>query len=183
MNVWAPGALGSTDATHVRWDMAPYMEAVHYTGKEGFPFIAYEVTVDHIGRVLGVAAGFPGAKNDKTMIRFDKLITKIRSKDQYTQLEYTLVDAEGTEYVQRGAYVIVDGGYHMAYLPLLANSRGCKQRNWNDQLESVHKDVEFFFGRIKSHWRILKLPLQVHMREVIDEIFITCYILHFMLHT
>ncbi|CAN0260784.1 unnamed protein product, partial [Discosporangium mesarthrocarpum] len=59
-----PGAVGSTDVTYVLWDMAPYMEAVHNNGKERFPSIAYEVTVDHTGRVLGVAAGFLGAKND-----------------------------------------------------------------------------------------------------------------------
>ncbi|CAN0396047.1 unnamed protein product [Discosporangium mesarthrocarpum] len=34
--------------------MASYMEAVHYSGKEGFPSIAYKVTVDHTGCVLGV---------------------------------------------------------------------------------------------------------------------------------
>ncbi|CAM9704802.1 unnamed protein product [Discosporangium mesarthrocarpum] len=45
-----------------------------------------------------------------------------------------------------------------------------EQRNWSDKLESVRKDVECFFSRIKSRWRILKLPLQFHTRETIDEI-------------
>ncbi|CAM9797587.1 unnamed protein product, partial [Discosporangium mesarthrocarpum] len=155
------------------------MEAVHYNGKEGFPSIAYEVSVDHTGRVLGVTAGFLGAKSDKTMIGFDKLITKIRSKDQCTQLEYTLLDAEGTEYVQRGAYVIVDGGYQKVWR--LAGF-GINVANWSDQLESVRKDFECLFRIIKSRWRILKLPLQFHTREAIDEHFITCCVLQNMLH-
>ncbi|CAM9968446.1 unnamed protein product [Discosporangium mesarthrocarpum] len=71
-----PSAVGSTDSTHVRWDMAPYMEAVHCNGKEDFPSIDYEITVGHTECVLGVTAGLLGAKNDKTMIRFDKLIQK-----------------------------------------------------------------------------------------------------------
>ncbi|CAM9775286.1 unnamed protein product, partial [Discosporangium mesarthrocarpum] len=32
-----PDAVGSTDVTHVQWDIAPYMEAVRYNGEEGFP--------------------------------------------------------------------------------------------------------------------------------------------------
>ncbi|CAN0469623.1 unnamed protein product, partial [Discosporangium mesarthrocarpum] len=42
---------------------------------------------------------------------------------------------------------------------------------------SVRRDVECFFGRFKSHWRILKLPLHFHTREDIDEILTTCCIL------
>ena len=52
------GAVGSTDVTHIKWDACPYSETVSYTGKEGFPTIAYEVTVDHSRRVLGVTRGF-----------------------------------------------------------------------------------------------------------------------------
>ncbi|CAM9694223.1 unnamed protein product [Discosporangium mesarthrocarpum] len=44
-----PCAVGSCDVTHVRWDKAPASHTVYYTGKEGFPSIAYQVTVDHFG--------------------------------------------------------------------------------------------------------------------------------------
>lgn len=54
------GAIRSTDVTHVKWNWCPSSAASLYTGKEGYPTIAYEVTVDHTGRVLGVAGGFPG---------------------------------------------------------------------------------------------------------------------------
>ncbi|CAN0203620.1 unnamed protein product [Discosporangium mesarthrocarpum] len=175
------GAVGFTDVTNVQWDMAPYMEAVHYNGKEGVPSIAYEVTVDHTRFVQRLTAGFPGAKNDKTIIRFDKLITKIRSKDKHT---HTMVGAEGTKHVQRGAYVYLDGGYHKwgCTICLMKTCITQEQRNWSDQLESVQKDVECFFGRITSRWRILKLPLQFHTGEAIDQIFITCYILQNIFH-
>ncbi|CAM9292724.1 unnamed protein product, partial [Discosporangium mesarthrocarpum] len=165
--------------------MAPYMEAVHYNGKGGFPSIAYDVTVDHTRRVLGEDAGFQGAMNNKTMIRLDKSITKIRSKDKYAQLEYTLVDAEGTEYVQRGASVIVDGGYHKAwrltgfgiYVGAVSLNSEIGMTIGESARVSNPSSAE-----LKCHWRILKLPLQFHTGEVNDEIFITCCTLQNMLH-
>ena len=60
------GAIGSTDVTHIKWACCPFSEANSHTGKEGYPTIAYEVTVDHTGRALGVTGGFAGAQNDKT---------------------------------------------------------------------------------------------------------------------
>ncbi|CAM9384052.1 unnamed protein product [Choristocarpus tenellus] len=63
-----PGAVGSTNVTHVRWERAPISDAPFYIGKEGYATIAYEVTVDHTGFARGVTTGFPGAKNDKTII-------------------------------------------------------------------------------------------------------------------
>ena len=40
-----PGAVGSSDVTHVPWDKTPSQQGRYYTGKEGFPTIAYEVLV------------------------------------------------------------------------------------------------------------------------------------------
>jgi hypothetical protein len=88
----------------------------YYTGKEKFPTVAYEVTVDHSGRVLGATRGlnFAGAKNDKTIVRFDLTVSRVRIDLVYTEqdLEFKLLDANGEEMSERGAYLIVDGGYH-----------------------------------------------------------------------
>jgi len=62
------GAIGSTAVTHVKWDCCPYFLQRSYTGKEGYPTIAYQATVDHTDRVLGVTRGFVDAQNDKTII-------------------------------------------------------------------------------------------------------------------
>jgi len=62
------GAIGSTDVTHVKWDCCPYSQQRSYTGKEGYPTIAYQATVDFTGRVLGTTTGFPGSFNDKTIV-------------------------------------------------------------------------------------------------------------------
>lgn len=53
-------------------------------------------------------------------------------------------------------------------------------RKW---LESVRKDVECFFGRVKGRFRILKLPLLFRSQGDIDNMFFTCCILHKMLHS
>ncbi|CAN0130248.1 unnamed protein product, partial [Discosporangium mesarthrocarpum] len=49
---------------------------------------------------------------------------------------------------------------------------------WSTRLESVWKDVECFFGRLKGRFRILKMPLM----EKIDSIFFVCCILQNILH-
>ena len=49
-------------------------------------------------------------------------------------------------------------------------------------MESVRKDVECAFGVLKGRFRFLKLPIQFHDKEVIDDMFLTCVGLHNMLH-
>lgn len=107
-----PGAVGSTDVTHVAWGCTPQSHARSYSGKEGFPTIAFEATVDHMGRVLGVTKGFAGAQNDKTIVRFDLVVQRVRDGQPYKDVRYKLRRADGTESEEIGAYLIVDGGYH-----------------------------------------------------------------------
>ncbi|CAM9833229.1 unnamed protein product [Pylaiella littoralis] len=67
-------AIGSTDVTHVGWGMCPFTVGRSFTGKEGFPTLAFEVTVDHAGRAIGVTQGFTGATNDKTIVSYDAAV-------------------------------------------------------------------------------------------------------------
>ena len=106
------GAIGSTDVTHVKRECCPESETISYTGKEGYPTIAYEVTVDHTGRVLGVTRGFPGAQNDKTIIRYDLTVRKVREEAPYRDRTFKLTKRDGTTKDVKGNYLIVDHGYH-----------------------------------------------------------------------
>ncbi|CAM9952566.1 unnamed protein product, partial [Discosporangium mesarthrocarpum] len=61
------------------------------------------------------------------------------------------------------------------------------QLKWSNWLESVRKDVDCYFGRLKGRFRILKLPMLYwassnRPREKIDNVFFTCCILQIMLH-
>lgn len=58
-------AVGSADLTHVRWECCPYRDARSYKGKQGFPTITYQATVDLSGRIIDVTEGFPGARTTR----------------------------------------------------------------------------------------------------------------------
>lgn len=105
-----PGAMGSTDVTHIHWAAAPHTLRCSFEGKEGYPTLAYQCTVDQSGRCLGATKGFPGAQNDKTIVRFDKFVQRVRL--EYKDVEFTLKDEDGNEYTVHGLYLLVDGGYH-----------------------------------------------------------------------
>lgn len=113
-----PGAVGSTDCTHIRWDRAPTQLGRSYKGKEHYTSIAYEVTVDHKMRVRAVTKGFPGAVNDKTIVRFDGYVERVRKDPFYTNMTYRVringgaAEEASSWRTMRGAYLIVDGGYH-----------------------------------------------------------------------
>lgn len=112
------GAIGSTDVTHIKWSCCPFSWARQYTGKEGFATIAYQAIVDHTGRVLAVTKGYAGSMNDKTIIRYDAAVAKIKTDPVYTQKEYTLFREDGSTFTRKGNYSIVDNGYNKARYPI-----------------------------------------------------------------
>ncbi|CAM9847903.1 unnamed protein product [Choristocarpus tenellus] len=57
------------------------------------------------------------------------------------------------------------------------------QARWIERVESVRKDFECFFSRVKSRFGILNLPLLYSHRKKIDTIFFTCSILQNMLYS
>ena len=83
-----PGCIGSTDCVHIRWERCPVGDRFLHKGKEGYPTIAYEVTVDHTSKIIAVTKGFPGAKNDKTIVRFDGFVSAIHDGDLYANVRY-----------------------------------------------------------------------------------------------
>jgi hypothetical protein len=65
--------------------------------------------------------------------------------------------------------------------PFKAPSSAAELR-WSKALESVRKDIECFFGILQGRFRILKLPLQYRQHHDIDNMFMTCCILHNIIH-
>ncbi|CAN0514470.1 unnamed protein product, partial [Scytosiphon promiscuus] len=74
--------------------------------------IAYQATVDHSGRTLPITQGFPGAHNDKTIIRHDQAVETIRHDPLYAEDTFLLRAADGSLVEQKGNYLIVDNGYY-----------------------------------------------------------------------
>ena len=106
-----PGAMGSTDCTHVAWERCPFSETNNHKGKEGFTSVVFEVTCDHTGRIISSTRGYPGAENDKTVVKRDLSVIRIRDDDPWASYKFNLRGLDGTVTEHTGAWLIVDGGY------------------------------------------------------------------------
>ena len=180
-----PGCIGSTDCVHIRWERCPVGDRSLHKGKEGYPTISYEVTVDHTSKIISATKGFPGAKNDKTIVRFDGFVSAIHDEDLYSNVRYKMCKENGEEYLEKGCYLLVDGGYHKwrcLQCPL-RHSAIKKEALWSEWAESVRKDVECTFGSLKGRFRCLKVPIFYNTRDVVDNMFFTCCIFHNLLLT
>ena len=58
------GCVGSADCVHIGWDQCPSQYFQMYTGKEGFPSIAYEVICISQEFIQAVSPSHPGARKD-----------------------------------------------------------------------------------------------------------------------
>lgn len=103
------GAIGSTDSAHVRWGMCPHNLSSAYTGKEEFPTIAYQVTVDRSGRCLGVTGGFTGATDAKEIMRHDATVKTIRENPAYRDRVFRISNPDGSWGERKGCYLL--GGH------------------------------------------------------------------------
>jgi Plant transposon protein len=78
-----PGCLGSTDGVHISWDRCHAMQKMLHTGKEKYPTIAYNVTVNHRRWIMASCRGFFGSYNDKTIVKYDAFINDIRHRKTF----------------------------------------------------------------------------------------------------
>jgi len=175
------GAFFSMDAVHVEWGMCPAKHQVLYTGKEGYPTVAYNCCVYHNGSYAHVSAGMYGSANDKTLVRFDPFIDTVRSAPFFREAKFTVLTDDGEEELE-GAYGIVDGGYHPWAATIAADSLNpsAEYADWRGTMHTSRKDVECVFGVTKARFRILKLPILLHSQEAIDDVFF--YMRYFTQH-
>jgi Plant transposon protein len=85
------GAFFSMDVVHTCWDKCPAKDTNAFTGKEGFPTIAYNVCVHHNLSACHVAEGMYGSANDKTHVRFDSFIHSIRTEPFYRDAQFSVL--------------------------------------------------------------------------------------------
>jgi len=180
-----PGAMGSVDVVHVRWDKCPVTLTNICKGKEGYPSLGYECTVDHHLKYIAVTRGYYGTYTDKTIVQYDKFVSDLH-ENKYElgrDYEFTLYDKEGNPSTEKGAYLICDGGY-LAWRILMTGFKyytTWAEALWSALMESCRKDVERSFGILKGRFRCLKLPIEFHTQDRIDNMFWSCCILHNML--
>ena len=107
-----PGCLGSTDGVHISWDKCHAQQKMLHTGKEKYPTVAYNVTVNHRRWIMSVSRGFFGSYNDKTIVKYDPFINDIRNRRKYHDYKFDLKNRDGTVTPISGAWILCDGGYH-----------------------------------------------------------------------
>ena len=150
-----PGCVGSTDGVQIAWEGCPHAYRVSFTGKEKYPTLGFNVTVDHQLRVLHVCSMFAGRFNDKTKILYDDYVKKLRAC-YYHGFSYNLRDERGVVTTHDIPYLICDGGYHR----WLQTMSGYKTTNvealalWTKKLESTRKDAERVFGVMKKRFKV-----------------------------
>jgi hypothetical protein len=180
-----PGCVGSVDCVHVGWDKCPSMYHNMYTGKEGFPSIAYEVICTSRKFIQSVSVGHPGTRNDKHIVRTDNSVMELLEGNGWLQSKaWKSTGPNGKQVQFFGVYLICDGGYHRwpcLISPVKKGEIGSPVMKWSAKLESVRKDIEGVFGILKKRFRFLKNFNNLHQQSDIDNAFVTCCMLHNML--
>jgi hypothetical protein len=108
------GCVGSVDCVHIAWDKCPTQYHSIYSGKEGFPSIAYEVICSVRKFIQSVTVGHPGSRNDKHIVRTDQSFMQLLEGNGWLQSKaWKTVGPHGTRNKTFfGVYLICDGGYH-----------------------------------------------------------------------
>ncbi len=121
--------------------------------------------------------------NDKTGVRYDSYISRLREDPLFTEYEYPLRDSQGRQFMGKGAWAIVDGGYHQWKVSQgpAPNAPTIQERSFSKVVVENRKDSEDAIGRLRARWRILRMPFICKSKEKIDAVVHTSAILHNML--
>eukprot|EP00951_Prasinocladus_malaysianus_P026800 scaffold238804_cov24-Prasinocladus_malaysianus.AAC.1 len=178
-----PGCICSMDGVHIAWDNCPAPDTGKAKGKEHYTTVVFNVCSSHTRRILHVSGPFYGTVNDKSMVRVDHFVDQVRTGALFVNYCFKIFTAIGVEVFLKGAWILVDGGYHKWRATICA-MESCKtenERKCSSHYGSIRKDVERCFGTLKKRFRILKVPFHVAEAESIGCVFRTCAILHNML--
>ena len=110
------GCIGSTDATHVPMLKCPAWASNMNKGfKLNLPSRTYNVKVDHSRRIICSTTGHPATWNDKTLVLYDPLLTKVKDREVHNNYEFMLYenDENGNiiEVCYQGVWFIKENGY------------------------------------------------------------------------
>ncbi|CAN0481955.1 unnamed protein product, partial [Laminaria digitata] len=63
-------------------------------------------------RIIASTRGYPGAENDKTVVRRDLAVIRNRDSDPWASSKYELRGLDGTVTEHTGGWLVVDGGFY-----------------------------------------------------------------------
>lgn len=180
-----PGCAYSMDCVHIKWKNCPFrFRHLYYSHKNNCRAISYNVTCTHSGFIQTVSNGFYATDNDSTIVRFDGEILPLLNNPLFTQNTYDIYINSTNTVTLKGVYGLTDNGYfqHPLFIfPTKGYSPFKNVTRWSRRIESVRKDIETVFGRLKIRFQILNKPILVQSREKIDTIVRCCCVLHNMI--
>lgn len=179
-----PGCAGSMDIVHRGWDRCPAAETTLFEGKEGYPSIAFEVIVSHRRYIMYVSLGYPGARNDKQIVKVDEFPVSLHRGSHWLRSQVWFCSKQNGHVVTfRGHWLVVDGGYLRwpSLICPVSNDPNKDVTKLGKHLETVRKDVECTFGSLKKRFKCLKAWSELASMEDLENEFVTCCILHNML--
>lgn len=180
-----PGCIGSVDCVHIGWDRCPTQYKNMYSGKEGYPSVAYEVICTCRKFIQSVSCGHPGTRNDKHIAKTDPSVMQLLESNGWLNSKaWHTIGPHGTRRTFFGAYLICDGGYHAWPCLMSPSKKGMPdspEMRWTKNLESIRKDIEGVFGILKIRFRFLKNFNNLRTQSSIDNAFVTCCMLHNMI--
>ncbi len=134
-----PGAVGSTDCTHIPLGKCPVSWRNSCIGKEGFPTLAYSMTCDHTRKILHCTGGFPGSYNDKTIARYDSFITEVAQNPLYKDFKYNVQTQTGEVVEKKGDEIVLKHLFLIFSIILIILFRCLPHmRRWLPPLEPSH---------------------------------------------
>lgn len=145
--------------------------------------MGYQFHCSHRREIFWISHGFPGARNDKTVVRYDNFLHALETQPQYKDYTYQVYTAPGQQQQMRGLASLCDGGYHK-WLHTMCGVKYADEpgtQAWSGLCESVRKDVECLFGINKKRFGVLAGRFLNHDRKGIDRTVQCCAILHNML--
>ena len=110
------GACGSADAVNIVCDKASCKLRQKNLGhKQSLTTRTCNVTCTRRRRITHVTSGFPARWNDKTIVKFDEHVNKVKGKKLYDDVKFRLCDrkTDGSiiEVWHTGAWVLCNNGY------------------------------------------------------------------------
>ena len=72
-----------------------------FIGKEKRPTVGFNITVDHDCKFVYVGELFAGRFNDKTKVRYDKYVEKLRT-GEFKDVTFKYLDQNGVEQRETG---------------------------------------------------------------------------------
>jgi hypothetical protein len=149
---------------------------VYFSGKSGSPTLMFTVIVDHHGRVRGVCGPHPGTRNGITAVEMNPVVAGLQRGTLLPEFQFRTRTQGGGSKQHTGAYLIADGGF-LRWRVLQCPLKWCvaaSKAAWSKFIESVRKDVECIFGRIKGRFRTLKIPSRFHKQARVGNQFKAC---------